>query len=173
LPFMEKGFVTVGKITRPYGTKGALRIKPLTDFPQRFQGLREIWVQPPKGERVKVEIVRVEQRRGWLILNLSGVSTRSQAQEMTNSYIEVAVEQSFPLEEGNYYIHDLLGLPIYTEGGRLVGHLEDVWKLPANDVWVLKTGCGQKLVPATKEIIKDVDLQRGKIVIHLIDGLLD
>ena len=171
--FMEKGFVTVGKITRPYGTKGALRVKPLTDFPQRFQGLREIWVQSPKGERIRMEIERVEWRRDWLILNLSGVNTRSQAQEWTNSYIEVSADESFPLEEGSYYIHDLLGLPIYTEEGHLVGQLEDVWKLPANDVWALKTDSGQKLIPATKEIIKDVDLVRRRIVIHLLDGLLD
>lgn len=170
---MEKGFVTVGKITRPYGTKGALRVKPLTDFPQRFQELKEIWVQSPKGERVIMEIERVEQRRRWLILNFSGVHTRSQAQELIDSYIEVSAEQSFPLEEGSYYIHDLLGLPVYAEEGRLVGHLEDVWRLPANDVWVLRTDSGQKLLPATKEIVKAVDLGQGKIIIHPLNGLLD
>lgn len=120
-----------------------------------------------------MEIERVEQRRHWLILNFSGVHTRSQAQEMIDSYIEVSAEQSFPLEEGSYYIHDLLGLPVYTEEGRLVGHLEDVWRLPANDVWVLGTDSGQKLIPATKEIIKAVDLGQGKIVIHPLNGLLD
>jgi len=130
-------------------------------------------VQSPKGERVIMEIERVEQRRRWLILNFSGVHTRSQAQELIDSYIEVSAEQSFPLEEGSYYIHDLLGLPVYAEEGRLVGHLEDVWRLPANDVWVLRTDSGQKLLPATKEIVKAVDLGQGKIIIHPLNGLLD
>ncbi len=130
-------------------------------------------MQSPKGERVIMEIERVEQRRRWLILNFSGVHTRSQAQELIDSYIEVSAEQSFPLEEGSYYIHDLLGLPVYAEEGRLVGHLEDVWRLPANDVWVLRTDSGQKLLPATKEIVKAVDLGQGKIIIHPLNGLLD
>jgi len=120
-----------------------------------------------------MEIEKVEWRRDWLILNFPGVNTRSQAQEWTNSYIEVSADESFSLEEGSYYIHDLLGLPIYTEDGRLVGYLKDVWRLPANDVWALKTDSGQKLIPATKEIIKDVDLVRRRIVIHLLEGLLD
>ncbi len=170
---MDEDFITIGKVLRPYGTKGALRIKPLTDFPQRFQELREVWIQPPEGQRIRMAIKNLKRGKDSLILSLRGVSTRSQAQEWTNSYIEVGADESYPLEEGRYYIFDLLGLPIYTDEGRLVGQLEDVLKLPANDVWALKTDSGQKFIPATKEIIKDVDLRRGRIIIHLLDGLLD
>jgi len=170
---MEKSFITVGKIIRPYGTKGALRVKPLTDFPQRFKDLKKIWVQPPEGKRVRMEIEKVEWKGGSLILSFQGLSTRPQAQVWTNSYIEVTADERHPLEEGHYYISDLLGLPIYTEEGHLVGQVEDVWKLPANDVWAVKTDSGQKLIPATKEIIKAVDFPRRRIVIHNLDGLLE
>jgi 16S rRNA processing protein RimM len=170
---MEKSFITVGKIIRPYGTKGALRVKPLTDFPQRFKDLKKIWVQPPEGKRVRMEIEKVEWKGGSLILSFQGLSTRPQAQVWTNSYIEVTADERHPLEEGHYYISDLLGLPIYTEEGHLVGQVEDVWKLPANDVWAVKTDSGQKLIPATKEIIKAVDFPCRRIVIHNLDGLLE
>lgn len=122
---------------------------------------------------MRMEIERVEWRGKWLIMSLRGVNTRSQAEEWTDSYIEVSADQSFPLAGGSYYIHELLGLPVFTEEGSLVGQLEDVWRLPANDVWVLRTGTGQKLIPATKEIIKEVDLRQERIVIHLLNGLLE
>ena len=87
--------------------------------------------------------------------------------------LEVDREHAVPLEEGTYYIVDLIGLEVYTEEGKLLGKVDDIYNTGANDIYVIKDELGkQVLLPGIKDVIKNVDLEGGKITVHLIPGLL-
>ena len=107
------------------------------------------------------------------LIKLEGINTPEQADLLRNAYLEVDREHAVPLEEGTYYIVDLIGLEVYTEEGKLLGKVDDIYNTGANDIYVIKDELGkQVLLPGIKDVIKNVDLEGGKITVHLIPGLI-
>ena len=105
-----------------------------------------------------------------VLIKLEGINTPEQADLLRNAYLEVDREHAVPLEEGTYYIVDLIGLEVYTEEGKLLGKVDDIYNTGAN---VIKDELGkQVLLPGIKDVIKNVDLEGGKITVHLIPGLI-
>ena len=91
---------------------------------------------------------------------------------MKNSFLEIDREDAIPLEEGQYFIVDLIGLDVYTDEGNLLGKVDDIYNTGANDIYVVKDELGkQVLLPGTKEVIKEVKLE-DRIIVHLIPGLI-
>jgi 16S rRNA processing protein RimM len=159
--------VRVGRVTAPFGIKGAVKVEPLTDFDDRFQTGAELWLE---GYRHRVEWSK---RSGAaLIVKLAGVGDRTRAELLRGRYLEVPAEAAHPLEEGAWYHHQLIGLQVRTESGRPLGELSLVLNRPANDVWVVQgEGGEEQLVPATRDAVRRVDLETGEVVVA--DWLLE
>ena len=162
----------IGQIVNTHGIKGEIKVTPFTNDITRFDDLKEVYVKSKKESKLyKVEGVRYH--KNMVLIKLEGINTPEQADLLRNAYLEVDREHAVPLEEGTYYIVDLIGLEVYTEEGKLLGKVDDIYNTGANDIYVIKDELGkQVLLPGIKDVIKNVDLEGGKITVHLIPGLL-
>lgn len=158
--------IRVGQVVGAFGIEGAVKVKSLTDFPERFAPAAELFLD---GLRRRVEWSR--QQPTGLVIKLSGVDTRSVAQAQRGLFLEVPESDLRQLPEGRWYHHQLVGLAVTTEGGRHLGTLVDVVPRPANDVWVAKAEGAEHLIPATHNAVLDVNLEAGTITVA--DWLLD
>ena len=126
-----------------------------------------------KNNKKISEIEEIKYHKNMVLIKLEGINTPEQADLLRNAYLEVDREHAVPLEEGTYYIVDLIGLEVYTEEGKLLGKVDDIYNTGANDIYVIKDELGkQVLLPGIKDVIKNVDLEGGKITVHLIPGLI-
>ena len=162
----------IGQIVNTHGIKGEIKVTPFTNDITRFDDLKEVYVKSKKESKLyKVEGVRYH--KNMVLIKLEGINTPEQADLLRNAYLEVDREHAVPLEEGTYYIVDLIGLEVYTEEGKLLGKVDDIYNTGANDIYVIKDELGkQVLLPGIKDVIKNVDLEGGKITVHLIPGLI-
>ena len=165
-------YLEIGQIVNTFGIKGMVKIKPFTDDIRRFDKLETIYIENKKSKK-EYEIEEVKYHKNMVLMKLKGINTIEEAELLRQSYLLVDREKEEPLEEGVYYIVDLLGLEVYTDEGQLLGKVDDIFNTGSNDVYVVKDEKGkQVLFPGTSEVLKEVDLEKGKITIHLIPGLM-
>lgn len=161
--------VTVGRVGAPRGLAGDVDITPLSSNPARFRVGAEILVA---GVRRRVEAVGT--RRGHPVLRFSGVRDRDGAEALRGASLEIEADELPVPPAGWHYVHDLIGLSVETVAGSPVGELVDVLRTGANDVYVVRDDGGREvLVPATAEVIREVDLAGRRARIDPLPGLLD
>ena len=108
-----------------------------------------------------------------VLLKLEGINNPEDAEILKNAFLEIDREDAVPLEEGTYFIADLIGLEVYTDEGILLGKVDDIYNTGSNDIYVVKDELGKQiLLPGIKEVIKDVKIEENKIIVHLIPGLI-
>ena len=168
-----KEYLEIGQIVGTHGVKGFMKIKPLTDDIKRFDDLKTVYVSIKK-ETVELEIEEVRYNKNMVLLKIKGVNTIEQAESYRNFYIKVNRKDAAPLGEFEYFIVDLLECSVYTEENELLGKVDDVFPTGSNDVYVVKSEeSKQILIPAIKEVVKNVDIANRKITVKLPEGLLD
>jgi 16S rRNA processing protein RimM len=158
--------VRVGQVLGAFGIAGAVKVRSLTDFDDRFAPGAELYLD---GDRRLVEWSR--QQATGLVVKLAGVDDRAVAQTQRGRYLEVPEEALRPLPPGRWYHHQLVGLAVVSEGGRDLGTLTDVVEHPANDVWVARRGDREVLIPVIPDVVLDVDTGAGRVTIA--DWVLD
>ena len=162
----------VWQIVNTNGLKGLLKINPFTDDITRFERLKTIFIEHKK-ELLEFEIESVRYQKKQVLLKLKGIDTIEEAEKYREDYLKINRNKEEKLPEDTYYIVDLIGLDIYTEGGELLGKLDDIFSTGSNDVYVVKNSEGKQiLLPAISDVIKNIDLEQKKIVVNLIEGLL-
>jgi len=173
-------WVLVGEVATSHGNRGEVKVIPHTEFPERFLDMQEVrlFARNDQEPRLIREVESVRFHKGAVILKLAGVDSISDAQALRGMYIKVSTDEVVPLPEGTYYIFQLIGLECVTTGGERLGHMIDVLQTGANDVYVVKPPPGltaQKeiLIPVLPHVVLEVDLERGQVLIELIDGLLE
>jgi 16S rRNA processing protein RimM len=159
--------IRVGVVVGAFGLAGAVKVRSLTDFPERFAPGAELHME---GASHRVEWSR-DQTTG-LVVKLAGVDDRTTAQAQRGRYLEVPAETLRPLPAGRWYHHDLIGLAVRSESGRDLGTLTDVVERPANDVWVAsRGGRDELLIPVIPDAVLRVDIGAGTVTVA--DWLLD
>lgn len=165
-------YLEIGQIVNTFGIKGMVKIKPFTDDINRFDKLKKIYIKNKDGKK-EYQIQEVKYHKNMVLMKLEGIDTVEQADLLRQSYLLVNRDDEEPLEEGVYYIVDLIGLEVYTDEGVLLGNVDDIFNTGSNDIYVVKDGKGKQiLLPGIPDVIKDVDLEEGKITVHLIPGLV-
>jgi 16S rRNA processing protein RimM len=165
--------IIIGRIVKPFGVKGEMKIEPMTDFPARFTGLRSVHLVSPANKDTICEIQAVRYAGGAPYIRFSGFDTPEKAKALNGWFIKVPEEEAVPLPEGTYYWFELLGMEVVSESGETLGSIVDIFETGSNDVYVVKHGRKEVYVPATREVIKQVDRKEKRMVIHLIDGLIE
>ena len=155
------GYVAVGWIAAPWGVRGDLKVQPLTDFPERFQRGAALWV---RGRRIEVQ--RSRWSRGFVYLSLSGIDSRNAAEELRGALLEVRERDLTPLPEGQYYRFQVIGLEVRTPEGRSLGRVADILSTASNDVYVVRGGPQELLIPAIEDVVKEVNLEGGRLVVE-------
>lgn len=170
----KDSFISIGKILTTQGSKGELRVMPLTDFPERFKKNLEVYIEGETGvEKHKILSARFHNK--WLILSLDGITDMNLAEKFRNSMIKIPLEHITPLPEGSHYVFQLVGLPVYIQEGQYLGDIKDIFQTGSNDVYqVIHPETNQEtLIPAIKECVQSIDLIGKKIVVRLLPGLMD
>lgn len=162
----------IGQIVNTYGIKGYLKIVPYTDDITRFEKLESIYIEVKK-ELKDFIIEDVKYSKNLVLLKLKGIDDINSAEVYKNCYIKIPRSQAVKLPENSYFIVDLIGLNVYTDNDEELGNIIDVFSTGANDIYVVKNELGkQVLLPAISDVIKKVDIQNKKMIVHLIDGLI-
>ena len=150
--------IRVGQVLGPFGTDGAVKVLPLTDFDERFNPGQRLLLGG-----VEREVVWSRERAPGLVVKLSGIDNRTLAEMHGGGYLEVA--EARPLPADSYYHHQLVGLEVRTASGYELGRIGDVLQRPANDVWIARKGTIEHLIPATRDAVVEVDLDKGRVVV--------
>ena len=169
---MEK-YLEIGQIVNTFGIKGQVKVVPFTDDITRFDELKEIYVEK-KNELKLFQIEQVNYKKNMVILKLKGIETVEEAEKLRNCYLKIDRKDAKKLPKDTYFIVDLLGLDVYTDEGKLLGKVDDIYNAGSSDIYVVKDELGKQiLLPAIKDVLKEVDLENQKIIVHLIKGLVD
>lgn len=165
-------YLEIGQIVNTFGIKGMVKVKPFTDDIRRFDRLEKVYIEKQKVKE-KYEIEEVKYHKEMVLIKFKGIDNPEQANLLRNCYLLVNREDEEPLEEGRHYIVDMIGLEVYTEEGDLLGNLEDIYNTGSNDIYVVRDELGKQiLLPAIKEVIKSVDIDDRKLIVHLLPGLI-
>lgn len=168
---MEK-YLEVGQIVNTFGIKGQVKVVPFTDDINRFDELKEIYIEK-KNELKLFQIEKVNYNKNVVLLKLKGIDSIEEANVYRNCYIKIDRKDARKLPKDTYFIVDLLGLDVYTDENKLLGKVDDIYNTGSNDIYVVKDEMGKQiLLPAIKDVLKQVDLDNGKIIVHIINGLL-
>lgn len=162
----------VGVITTTHGVRGEVKVYPTTDEPERFLELDYVLLDTGRELR-KLEIKNVKFFKNLVILKFKGVDNINDIDKYKGRDLWIPREEGQELEEDEYYIADLLGMSVVLENGQEFGTLKDVMETGANDVYIIDSAeHGEVLLPAIKECILDVDLEKNVMTIHLMKGLI-
>ena len=166
-------FLEIGQIINTFGIKGMVKVKPFTDDITRFDDLEKVYVVSNRSKK-QYEIEEVKYHKDMVLIKFKGIDKVEEAELLRNSYLKVNRADEPELEEGIYYIVDLLGIDVYSDEGNLLGKLDDIFNNGSSDIYVVKDELGkQLLLPAISDVIKEIDIENKKIVVHLIKGLVD
>jgi 16S rRNA processing protein RimM len=168
-------YLVIGEVLRPHGVQGELRIRILTDYPERIAELQTVYlgagVDSPTLKPYPVEGMRMHQNYG--LLKLRGINSRNQADRLRDLFIMVDMEHAVPLEEGEFYVFELLGLEVRTVEGDSLGTITEVIETGANDVYVVDSPrYGEVLIPVTEETVLQTDIAARILTVRLPEGLL-
>lgn len=164
---MDSQFIVVGRVVAPWGVRGEIKVEVMTDFPDRFSPQAEVHID---GQPMTIERSRWHQ--GRVILKLATIDSAEAAQGFGGRFLEVPRSQLRPLPKDEYYQFQLLGLEVWTVEGELLGRIAHILPTGSNDVYMVPSRHGELLIPAIEDVVKSVDLERGRIVIEVIEGLL-
>ncbi len=168
-------WVAVGKIIRPHGIRGALLIAPYGETLNRRESGQWLFVQGLTGGVPRA--LRIVEKRplgaAWVV-GFEGVQDIEAAQRFVGQEVGVPEEELAPLEAGEYYHHQLVGLQTVTEKGAVLGRVVGVMETRAHDIYVVETDSGREiLLPAVDEIVKAIDVPRGIMVVDPPEGLIE
>lgn len=165
-------YFEIGQIVNSYGIKGFVKVVPFTDDITRFEDLETVYVDKDKKLK-EFTIEDVKYSKKLVLLKFKGIDDINDTISLKNCYLKINRENAVELEEDSYFIVDLIGLEVHTDEGEFLGNLCDVFPTGSNDVYVVKDELGkQVLLPAIKEVIKNVDIENKKMIVHLIPGLV-
>lgn len=165
-------YLEIGQIVNTFGIKGMVKVKSFTDNIERFSNLEKIYIKNKSGQ-TEYKIQEVKYHKNMVLIKFEGIENPEQADLLRNSYLIVDRETEEPLEAGRYYIVDMIGLDVFTDDNEYLGKLEDIYNTGSNDIYVVKNELGkQVLLPAIEDVIKSIDMDNKKVIVHLIPGLV-
>ncbi|MCR4430151.1 MAG: ribosome maturation factor RimM [Tepidanaerobacteraceae bacterium] len=165
-------YIFIGRILSAWGVRGQVKVEALTDDVRRFDKLARVFIDED-NLLVSRDVESVLYLKDdFVVLKLKNVDTPEQAEKLKGAYLKIPREDAVKLPEGRFFICDIIGLRVLTENGESIGIITDVLQTGANDVYVIKGENGRQiLIPAVKQVVKKIDLEDGKMVIQLMEGM--
>ena len=162
--------ITVGRIVAPHGVRGEVRVRLETDFPERFEALRQAFLVQA-GRVEAIQITGRRPHRGGMLMTLEGIDTLDAAARLRGAAIAVSRSEAVPLGPGRYYLFEIVGLRVRTVDGRSLGVVAEVLQGPANNVYVVRGDGGEILIPALRDVVRLIDLAANEMVVVVPSGL--
>lgn len=165
-------FLRVGVITSTHGLKGEVKVFPTTDNPERFEQLENAFIKY-KNETVKVTVKSVKYFKQYVIVKFKEFDEINLVEKYKSCDLIIDRKDAVELAEGEYFICDLIGLNVVTDTNEEFGVITDVLTSSANDIYVVKHNDKEVLLPVIEQCVLDVNLEEKKVLVHIMDGLLD
>lgn len=164
-------FLEIGQIVSTNGIKGLVNVNPFTEDVKRFEIYKRVYIVR-KDELIETSIESVRYHKNQVVLKLKNIDDIDTALKYKGCYLKIRREDAPKLPENSYYIVDLIDLDVYTDENELLGKLVDVFQTGSNDVYIVKKENGKEiLLPAIKDVIKNIDIENKKMIVKLIEGL--
>jgi 16S rRNA processing protein RimM len=171
----EPRYLVVGRVLRPHGVRGELRVEIITGFPERLAQHDAFYLAHPDSpedvQRYPVEEMR--QHKEAVLLKLAGCDDRNEAELLRDMLVQIPIEEAVPLEEGEYYHFQIIGVRVETESGEWLGQVAEVLETGANDVYLVRGPRGEVLLPAIRDVVRELDPEAKLMVVHLLPGMLE
>lgn len=168
-------YLLLGEVLRPHGIRGELRLRLLTDHPERINDLEQVFLgrDPARPEADAYQVEHMRRNVEYGLLKLRGVDDREAADRLRGKFVMIDLAHAVPLEEGEFYLYQLIGVTVKTAQGETLGTITDVLETGANDVYVIDSPAyGEVLIPDTEEIVTEIDIDAGLMTVELPEGLI-
>jgi len=172
-----KNWYRVGKIVNTHGIHGEIRVVPITDFPElRFVKGEKVYAFFNEKEETRTELIiqSVRQHKQFYLLTFAGFDNINLVEHFKGATLKVAEDQLQALDDNEFYYHEIIGCLAVSDDGQELGTITDIYTPGANDVWAIRQADGKEiLVPYIADVVKEINILEKKVVIHVIEGLLD
>jgi 16S rRNA processing protein RimM len=164
----ETDALIIGAVVAAHGLRGEVKLRALTEFPERIPHLKELRLRFPDGHEERRKLLSARAQQDVFIVRLDGSADREHAEALRGVQVLIDLKDAAPLPEGRYYEHQILGLRVVTPDGEELGTVTEVIAGSSNDVYV----AGPYLIPATHDAVKRLAPEEGIIVVHSKEYLL-
>ncbi len=168
---MGERLFPIGRVIKPHGVKGKIKIEYFGDDPVSFSLYDEIFIENPEGVLKPYKVLEAIPKPPGLLLQLEGIERREDVEPLQGKEILIRREALPELKNGEYYWIDLLGIRVETLEGRRIGELKAIFPTKANDVYVVKGKRKEIFLPATEEVIQSIDLEKRVMKVVRMEGL--
>jgi len=165
-------FTYIGQVVNVHGLKGFLKAISWSDYPEYYQNLKQLMLETSQGLQW-FEVSQISWKSSFWLIALKTIARRDEAEKLKGSKISIPDQWLKPLEAGEFFQHDLLGCRVEDLQGKFLGEVFNIFETGANDVYEIRQGTKEFLIPSTPEVIQSINIQQKKIIVELIPGLLD
>ncbi|OGD14217.1 16S rRNA processing protein RimM [Candidatus Atribacteria bacterium RBG_19FT_COMBO_35_14] len=169
---MNQEFIIIGKVVSTQGNKGEVKVLPLTDSIDRFKNIVSVFLRNNNCQTI-LNIEKIRIKKDMVILKLKDIENIKEAKTIVGSFLEVERKNAVKLPKNTYFIFEIIGLEVYTENNVFLGKVENVISTGSNDVYIVKgKNIKELFIPAIREVVKNVNLEKKRITINMVDGLI-
>ena len=163
----------IGRIIRSHGLNGRVKVLSYLESQDVLDNLAEVSVGRSVQEAAMFPLDSVQTGREYFILKLGGIEDKDAASRLVGSSLWIPLQEMKKLPDGEYYWHDIIGLEVVTEEGRILGRIESVFPTKSNDIYVCRGNGKEILLPAIEDVVRKIDMDHGRMVVRLLKGLED
>lgn len=169
----QADLVTIGRIERPFGVRGEVKVRSLSDVPGRFDHLDRVSIVGATGELSDRTVTQVRRAGSTYIVQFAGITNPEEAGSLRGGLIQIP-RQELPARSGDvFYECDLIGMTVVDEAGQELGTVETMWELPGHHVFVVRQGSREVLIPAAKNFVTAVDVVKRRMVVRGVEELVE
>ncbi|MEX2415283.1 MAG: ribosome maturation factor RimM [Paenibacillaceae bacterium] len=172
---MANEWFTVGTIANTHGLKGELKIVSRTDFPEeRYRpGSRLTMMDPELTKQIEVEVVSSRNHKNTYIVKFKAWNDINEVEKFKGWLLKINKDQRIELPEHEFYYNEIVGCTVVSDEGDELGVIQEILSPGANDVWVVQPVTGKAVyIPYIEDVVKQVDVQNKKVIVHILEGLL-
>lgn len=164
--------ILIGKLTKLHGIKGMLKLASFAESIDTFYDLDWIYRKKSDGSLIKEQIETISPHKAGALVSFKSVECIEDAQKMVGHELYIEKEYLEDLPEGEYYRHELIGLEVITDQGVHIGTIEDLLPTGSNDVFIVRDEGKESMIPATKEVIREIDIAKGEMIIEPLEKMI-
>lgn len=172
---MEQKMYKIGKLVNTHGVLGEVRVIKVTDFEERFEpGETVYWVSPDHSEVIALKVDGYRKHKQFELLHFEGYDNINDVEKFKGGLLKITEEQLTPLDDDEFYYHEIIGCDVFTVQGSKVGKIKEILSPGANDVWVVSRPKQKDvLIPFIDDVVTDINIHEKKVIIEPMEGLLD
>ncbi|MBN1105794.1 MAG: 16S rRNA processing protein RimM [Deltaproteobacteria bacterium] len=163
----------LGRVLRPHGLGGFLKVSSFAESANSFLVAGKVYLRTPSGDFHEEEILSIQPLKGIFLMKLKGLNSIEEA-EIYRGAALFARKEAFTREsEEEYFWHEIIGLEVYLDTGKYIGEIRQILPTGSHDVYVVQGGQSEVFIPAVRDVVRDIDLREGRMIISCVEGLLD